>query len=713
MKPSARSIISSAHSSTASLRPKCSRRPSSGINNLCIASCLLSLTANACGPIDGQASTEPEAIGSTEQAVEVEFLAILDVVGKVYGAYQAGEFVYRLLAGAPEDEAIGALRNYHNGDLVGAATGLLSDVNEIMADPWSSVNQLRIPGVLNDANVLEGQMIAAINMGNPNDAHQLAPALNLFAPIHAQLLALAGGTPELTNAIFAKVLQADFQMIGAWSTSRNNPGLIWRTAERDAAVLWPVDGGWTNSLCPQDQIPGGVVSAINAYRNQHKLQFPFSPSPYLTCNASACFYSPNPTALSPTRQFYDAPACLPFATRHANQIFNRNPVVRLIEVSMAHIMSLGIQAVVASNGEVINVVDPIGREGGIALTGAAGWWSIPMGFSNGDGSFTETNWVFPGSDSFATFPVKASQFGRVPLTGDVGTATNATLGVTDGRSDILLAGIEPFISVAVSRGDGSFGDNSYSVSDPAFATWAARPGAKPLAGDFDRDGKIDIALVGGAGWTSIPISFAPSYAGTVVPGPVTNLSVPDFATWAQVSGARPVAGDFDGDRRTDIALVGGAGWASVPVAISNGNGSFRVTNSIFADFPTWAQVSGAKPVAGDFDGDGRSDIALVGGAGWTSVPVAFSNGDGSFRVTNSIFADFPTWAQVSGAKPVAGDFDGDGRTDIALIGGAGWWTVPVAFSNGDGSFRVTNQAAANLPSWATLDRVSALGGVFR
>lgn len=29
---------------------------------------------------------------------------------------------------------------------------------------------------------------------------------------------------------------------------------------------------------------------------------------------------------------------------------------------------------------------------------------------------------------------------------------------------------------------------------------------------------------------------------------------------------------------------------------------------------------------------------------------------------------------------------------IALVGGAGWWTVPVAFSSGNGSFDVTNYA---------------------
>jgi hypothetical protein len=63
-------------------------------------------------------------------------------------------------------------------------------------------------------------------------------------------------------------------------------------------------------------------------------------------------------------------------------------------------------------------------------------------------------------------------------------------------------------------------------------------------------------------------------------------------------------------------------------------------------------VSGARPVSGDFDGDGIDDIALVGGSGWGSIPVAFSNGNGTFRETNMSTALFPTYAQQPGAKPV-------------------------------------------------------------
>jgi len=66
-------------------------------------------------------------------------------------------------------------------------------------------------------------------------------------------------------------------------------------------------------------------------------------------------------------------------------------------------------------------------------------------------------------------------------------------------------------------------------------------------------------------------------------------------------------------------------------------------------------------VAGDFDGDGRTDIAVFGFSpveGFSRFAVLFSTG----RPSRSL--------AFGGAndEPVAGDFDGDGRTDPSVFG---------------------------------------------
>ena len=51
--------------------------------------------------------------------------------------------------------------------------------------------------------------------------------------------------------------------------------------------------------------------------------------------------------------------------------------------------------------------------------------------------------------------------------------------------------------------------------------------------------------------------------------------------------------------------------------------------------------TGPVSVVGDFNDDHKTDVALTGPKSWGSIPVAFSNGDGSFTVTNFGAPDFP------------------------------------------------------------------------
>jgi hypothetical protein len=49
---------------------------------------------------------------------------------------------------------------------------------------------------------------------------------------------------------------------------------------------------------------------------------------------------------------------------------------------------------------------------------------------------------------------------------------------------------------------------------------------------------------------------------------------------------------------------------------------------------------------GDFNRDGKSDVAITGPAGWGSVPIAFSSGDGNWSVTNESVGSFASWAST-------------------------------------------------------------------
>ncbi len=132
-------------------------------------------------------------------------------------------------------------------------------------------------------------------------------------------------------------------------------------------------------------------------------------------------------------------------------------------------------------------------------------------------------------------------------------------------------------------------------------------------------------------------------------------------------------GDFNGDGRDDIATFLHGTSGVVYVALSNGS-SFGASSIWIRDF---AEGKGV-PHVGDFDGDGRDDIVSHDPTSG-EVRVALSDGSRAFGVAR-------IWRDGFGVdRVVVGDYDGDGRDDLAGFQARGTVTgdVLVAKSKGD------------------------------
>jgi FG-GAP-like repeat len=153
-----------------------------------------------------------------------------------------------------------------------------------------------------------------------------------------------------------------------------------------------------------------------------------------------------------------------------------------------------------------------------------------------------------------------------------------------------------------------------------------------------------------------------------------------------------VVADFNGDGIPDL-VTGSSQTGSVSVLLANGDGTFRAAQ----DYPAGYQDGGAM-VAGDFNGDGNLDVAIASydGSGHFELSVLFGNGDGSFQPPRSQALPYNAFGLA------AGDFNGDGKLDLAVCGfqfGQGGM-VSVLLGNGDGSFQTAFSTMTG-PSTAT------------
>jgi hypothetical protein len=201
---------------------------------------------------------------------------------------------------------------------------------------------------------------------------------------------------------------------------------------------------------------------------------------------------------------------------------------------------------------------------------------------------------------------------------------------------------------------------------PAAAAPPAGGGFSGVAGDFNGDGRDDIVTFtrGPAADVYVALSTGRSFSGT-------GVKWHDFFA---VGTETPLVGDFNGDRKDDIATFTKGPAADVYVALSTGS-SFVGTGVKWHDF---FAVGAETPAVGDFNGDGRDDIVTFTRGAAADVYVALSTGS-SFRGTGVKWHDY---FAVGSELATVGDVNGDRRDDIVTFTRGRAADVYVALSRG-------------------------------
>jgi len=239
----------------------------------------------------------------------------------------------------------------------------------------------------------------------------------------------------------------------------------------------------------------------------------------------------------------------------------------------------------------------------------------------------------------------------------------------DGKIDLAVvnngnasAGDDGGVSILLGNGDGTF---RAAVNIPV--------GKNPVSiavVDFNGDNRLDLAVIkadGGVGDVGILLGN----------GDGTFQSPVDYATG---NGPNKVAvGDFNGDDKPDLVVANGTD-NTVSILLGNGDGTFRSR----VDYTTGGPPHGIA--VAEFNGDGKADLAVP--AGLRGVAVLLGNGDGTFQ--SATFYDSGAFGVVAA---VLGDFNGDGKVDLfanftQFHGGVIDSRGDLLVGNGDGTFQL-------------------------
>jgi hypothetical protein len=204
-------------------------------------------------------------------------------------------------------------------------------------------------------------------------------------------------------------------------------------------------------------------------------------------------------------------------------------------------------------------------------------------------------------------------------------------------------------------------------------------------GDLNGDGVADVV-----------IANSPSTTGTVsvLLGKGDGTLGAEHTYQAGSFTSAVVLADFDGDGKLDAAVVNTGDASSntdtgnVSVLIGNGDGSFKP--------PVNYSAGSLRPfslVTGDFNGDGKPDLAISTSQTnpqspmSSSVVILMNNRDGTFKTASTLPTGPGPYQQLSMA---AGDFNGDGKVDLAVlvdIPNGSNNTISIFLGNGDGTFQ--------------------------
>jgi hypothetical protein len=267
----------------------------------------------------------------------------------------------------------------------------------------------------------------------------------------------------------------------------------------------------------------------------------------------------------------------------------------------------------------------------------------------------------------------------------------------DGKDDIL---VHSGNAIHIYRSNGSQLDVVFSSVERVPGSWQFQPDDRFYVGDFNGDGKDEVAVFNGTNWVT-------EYLGLLADDGANGLKLiarydNSMPNWDFTSGDRFYVGDFNGDGKKDLFVFNGGNWAIPYVGMLRSTGAgFTLSKRYDANLPGWQMRPGDLHYVGDFTGNGREDLWVFNGFNW-SIPYL-----GMLRSTGTALAmskrydgTMPGWQMRPGDRHYIGDFTGDGKADLYVFNGTNWSIAYLGMLQSTGTgLSMVRRYDGNAPGW--------------